>query len=128
MLAKILTDIDLPDAGREDINSASPAWKLWALVHAMHGMGDTTTSKLLARKRPRLIPVQDSLVVKALGHDLRRHGDFWAAMHRHTQPDHPSGLWGRLHAIRDAAGVGDDISLLRVFDIVVWLDAHGQER
>jgi hypothetical protein len=91
-------------------------------------MGDTKTSKLLARKRPRLIPVQDKLVIKALGHDPRKHGDFWSAMHRHTQPGHPSRLWAQLHAIRESSGVGEDISLLRVFDIVVWLDAHDQER
>lgn len=128
LLAYIPTNLELADAGPEHIGPQSQAWELWALLHSMHGMGDTTTSKLLARKRPKLIPVQDSLVVKSLGHDLRRHGDFWTALHRHLQPDHPCGLQERLHAIRDHSGAGNDISLIRVLDIVLWLTAHDQLR
>lgn len=79
-----------------------------------------------ARSPTKLIPVQDSLVVKTPGHDQRRHGDFWSAFHRQTQPGHPSGLWERLHEIKKVSSVGNGISLIRVFDVVVWLSAHGQ--
>ncbi|WP_368245607.1 DUF6308 family protein [Janibacter sp. Y6] len=36
---------------------------LWSAVRKLHDVGVTRTSKLLARKRPNLIPIYDSVIL-----------------------------------------------------------------
>jgi hypothetical protein len=69
----------------------------------------------MARKRPRLIPVFDSVV-----HDALSPGDenFWLAL-RCELGD--AGLRERLTEMRAAAGIAQEISLLRVLDVAVWM-------
>ena len=67
-LAQMPTDVDLVEASDEHLDAAHTLWKE---VHSLRDVGDTKTSKLLARKRPRLIPVQDSVTWSALGEPTR---------------------------------------------------------
>lgn len=114
-LAEIPWDVDLADAPASFIDQQSAAWALWDLMTGIHGIGWVTANKLLARKRPRLLPVYDDLVESR----LRAPKSFWASLHGSLRDD-DHALHRRLLAIREAAAIGDDISALRVFDVVCW--------
>ena len=99
----------------------SPAWTLWEeLLEALKA--DNTAdkrvavSKLLARKRPNLIPMGDNNVLKALGR--RNHNDWWplwwSALHGNPT------IVARLKQLRKAAGA-PHLSLLRTADIILWM-------
>lgn len=117
LLGQIPDDIDLADAPANLIDHGSFAWRLWDLIDGYRDVGATLTSKLMARKRPRLIPVQDSVVSAALG--VRRRDDFWKGIRAMIRAD-DGAVRKKLRDARDAATIGDDISELRVFDVVVW--------
>ncbi|MFV9459969.1 DUF6308 family protein [Rhodococcus sp. NM-2] len=78
-------------------------------------------TKLIARKRPRLYPIWDSVVGAVLGtershlnpvREARRADD--GALHR------------RLLSIRKAAGLPEEISALRVFDVIAWMNGKNR--
>jgi hypothetical protein len=61
------------------IGQGGPAWELWQAIHGIrprpgdNQLGSVAAGKLLARKRPHLIPVYDSRVKEVLrrpGNDL----------------------------------------------------------
>jgi hypothetical protein len=102
-----------------------PLMRLWNAVlrpgdHRL-GVGPTTASKLLARKRPQLVPVFDSVVGAALGGI----DDHWRRVHAIVRE--PETV-DRLQAIRDGAAVGEDISLLRVLDVAIWMKDLGDDQ
>lgn len=116
LLRAIPTDLSFTDADdQHDLGRSSPAWQLWDLVHRNFDVGATRTSKLLARKRPHLIPIQDSVVRTRLSFD---DDNYWTQLR--AVWDEP--LVQSLHAIRRAAGLDGQFSDLRVFDIVIWRD------
>jgi hypothetical protein len=117
LLAAIPADVDLVDADDEMIGSGTPAWRLWDQLDSYADIGTTITSKLMARKRPRLIPVQDTRVLRALNHP--REFSFWEAMRHHLRRD-DRALSAWLRRVREASGVGGDISEIRVLDVLVW--------
>lgn len=72
LLGAIPADIDLWDADIDRLNSDdSPASELWALLrgwkYGSWNVGQTRASKGMARKRPRLIPIYDSVVRPLMG-------------------------------------------------------------
>lgn len=94
-----------------------PMSELWAILRNrenLWGMGATKVSKLMARKRPELVPIIDSVISDGLG--LGRQ-DYWAVWFEAFSAD--STLKSRLEAIRWSAGF-PHLSLLRVLDIVLW--------
>lgn len=121
LLHQIPTDLDLVDVDPEQINRSWPAWQLWSQLFGVPGVGWVTTNKLLARKRPRLLPVYDSVVRKEVGAPK----NYWAALN-HDLAAEDKALYRQLLAIRDAAGLEDDISALRIFDIVTWKIGRGR--
>ena len=116
LLHEIPTALDLVDVAPELINESWPGWQIWTLLESMYGIGSVTAGKLVARKRPRLLPVYDSVVKKQVG----PHDGFWRALTGDLQAD-DKALHRKLLNIRDDAGIGNDISALRVFDIVTWM-------
>ena len=88
--------------------------------------GQTTVSKILARKRPHLLPIIDSEITGVLNYDSS--GKFYRSMWK-VMSDEELALPAHLAAIRNAAYdcSGDErirrLSDLRVFDIVVWMEA-----
>jgi hypothetical protein len=116
-LEQIPTDVSINDPEAAGLFAeASPARVAWDLLEKPHGMGWVITNKLLARKRPRLIPVYDGVVQCAYGY--------------------PVGLWNWLVALfaedggvlndhllvaREAAGVSSKVTALRVLDVIVWM-------
>jgi hypothetical protein len=116
-LERIPTGVSINDpAAAELFAPGSAAREAWRLLEKPYGMGWVITNKLLARKRPRLIPVYDQVVRCAFGY--------------------PDGLWnwlvalfaadsgvleGSLLAAREAAGVTPEVTPLRVLDVITWM-------
>ncbi|MEV6655019.1 DUF6308 family protein [Streptomyces sp. NPDC051219] len=108
-----------------------PAWQLWECLRNAEkypnkpdGVGPVVAGKLLARKRPRLIPVYD-IRVKSLLERPKVDNTFWAALRQALQADEMA-LYRQLLRLREKAGIGDDIAALRVFDVIAWM--HEGER
>ena len=93
-----------------------PADAAWRLLRDRAGMGWVTTSKLLARKRPRLLPVYDTVVRCAFGHPDR----WWRWLDTAFATD-GGALPRRLTAARDAAGADPAVTPLRILDVVIWM-------
>jgi hypothetical protein len=121
-LARIPTDVGIGDlAAAALLADGAPADLAWRLLEDPDGMGWVTVNKLLARKRPALIPVYDRVVSCAFGAPR----GFWSWL----QPlfaEQNGLLAGRLQAQRDAAEVPAEVTPLRVLDVIVWM-RHEQE-
>ncbi|WP_247706914.1 DUF6308 family protein [Streptomyces liliiviolaceus] len=115
-LRAIPADVDMAECGEGDLGTDSPADRAWGLLHAQPGIGWVTAGKLLARKRPRLLPVYDRVVRCAVG----RPDSYWLALHAALRADDRL-LHRDLLALRDAAGLPRSVSALRVCDVVVWM-------
>lgn len=121
-LSEIPVDVDLWEADDDVIGPQSPADRLWRKLQAIPGIEWVTAGKLLARKRPRLIPVYDRVVKAALG---RHDGDeFWLPLRDALRDD--DRLVPRLQELRDECEIGTDISLLRILDVAIWMRGDGQ--
>lgn len=122
LLGRLPRDLDLVDADHKDV--ASEDWAghlLWKALTALPRIGWVTAGKLAARKRPRLIPVYDDIVRTEVGAPT----GFWPALHQAlTADDH--ALHHKLLRIRQQSGIGEDISALRVFDVITWM--HGKRQ
>src|ERR1019366_82789 len=115
MLAAISSDTDLWKASDADLAAVDPLW--YALL-AMPGVGTATASKLLARKRPRLCPVSDKVVIRAAGAP----GWTWESL-RYLLQD--PGARAEVEALRPLwAG---NASLLRILDVAIWI-RHSHSR
>lgn len=75
----------------------------------------------MARKRPRLIPIYDSVIDRYL---LGGSGILWVPLHAALRAD-DRRLHQRLLKIRDAAGLDQAVSALRVLDVLTWMDGKG---
>jgi len=62
LLRQIPTDLTLAAVDPEVIGPSRPAWQTFLLLRSIRDVGPTTASKLLARKRPHLLSVYDSVV------------------------------------------------------------------
>jgi hypothetical protein len=132
LLADIPVGVSLADAGADEfIAEGRPAWELWRLLREIHPplhrnrLGPVAAGKLLARKRPHLIPVYDSYVERALGR-TRTHGTWWRDLRCELTKD--PVLVDRLEGVRARAGAdAAHLSLLRTFDIMCWMVGGGSE-
>jgi len=123
LLAQIPPDLTLVDDGAPAmLADAGPAAEAWRLIREVRYFGPTRTSKLLARKRPRLIPVYDSLVAAELG--ITGSLDHWTVMRDLVTQD-DGALWKRAERIHAEVGLDDTVTPLRVIDIVLW--RHGKD-
>ncbi|MCZ4278835.1 DUF6308 family protein [Rhodococcoides yunnanense] len=123
LLADIPVDVALADAPEGLIGADSSAVALWKLLRrpSSHqpklrdGIGPTTTSKLMARKRPHLIPVWDSVVSDVTGQPSLGNWDWLRT--QLMQNDGSLATW-----IRSAAPVElQDISTIRLLDVLLWM-------
>jgi hypothetical protein len=131
-VSELLTKIpNVPIWSEEaDLESGtSSAGQLWTLVRHTNwrgdgiktGMGRTKTSKLLAAKRPALIPVWDSVTMEYF-FGSREVNDWTAWQQRLSGPE---GLKLReaVERVRDEVPVAAHLSVLRTIDIVGWMKA-----
>jgi len=115
LLRAIPSDVDLWDATNADLKAAEA---LWQRLRTFSGIDWVKAGKILARKRPRLVPVLDSVVMAAL-------------------PLTPDDAWNGLRkALRDEAlrkliedarpdGLDPAITTLRVLDVALWMRGSG---
>lgn len=87
-------------------------------------MGETKTSKLLARKRPALIPVADRVIRAHVlqGRSDRRWWDPLRTALRHRG----CALYRALEDIRSKVPTAESMSVLRVFDALAWMEGAGR--
>lgn len=128
-LAQIPSTIELASVSVEDfaalLGADSAAVKLWKTLRQSNaqrwGVGQTIASKIMARKRPLLIPVYDSVVAPLMG--LKNSNSQWMIWHEMLTDGR--GLPERLRTIQELSGVAPHASALRIVDVVLWM--HGKK-
>lgn len=119
LLGEVPADMDLWDADPSLLEPGSPAFELWTAIEALPEIGWVTAGKLLARKRPRLVPVYDRVVKAAL---MPNRKGFWLALRSELQD---RSIVDRLREIHTEAQLPDHVSLLRVLDVAIWMRNWG---
>lgn len=124
LLTKINPEMKLEDVTDEQfacrLGKESPARALWDLLRRNAPdeqrwyVGETLASKIMARKRPHLIPIDDSVVTRVIG---RGRKDSWKFWWRELRED--SYLIERADEIRRHVD-RPELSTLRALDIVLW--------
>lgn len=118
LLEELGPDRDLATEPSVAEDRFAPAWALWRALDNLPGMGPTRVSKLMARKRPRLIPIFDDVLARTVFAGTANHwADLWS-----TLRDSQFALQQRLIDIREQAGLDASVSPLRVFDVCAWMD------
>jgi hypothetical protein len=113
LLAAVPDDVDLWEATDEQL---APAYELYRALRsgsALAGVGPTTASKLMARKRPRLIPIVDSVIRSAL--EIK--GDSWIDLRAALRA---AGVVERIEAMRPSR-LSFPVSTLRLLDAALWM-------
>jgi|HubBroStandDraft_1064217.scaffolds.fasta_scaffold07612_2 hypothetical protein len=109
MLADIPQDVDLWNADDDTLRHID---FMWDALTSIEGIGTASATKLLARKRPRVCPISDNLVIKAV--------------------DVPGRTWDVLRCLLRDPGARADVealrpqeaahaSLLRILDVALWI-------
>ena len=94
-----------------------PGRQLNAALDELPGIGPTIASKLCARKRPHLIPVFDSVVAQI----TNAWDSQWEPL-RLALRERDCELHERLLRLRDTVGLSSEVSVLRVYDVVTWME------
>ncbi|WP_330440480.1 DUF6308 family protein [Micromonospora sp. NBC_00821] len=120
LLAQIPTDVELGTAGAmclvADGRAADGAWRL---LDEQIGIDYVIAGKVMARKRPHLIPVYDQVVRCLYGKPEK----VWLRLHRRLTADR-GVLREELALLRARTGIPSAASLLRVLDVVLWMHHH----
>lgn len=112
----------------------SPAWLLWNLLREVRDrtkdarLGAVAAGKLLARKRPALIPIEDSATSQVFGRKAPdRDETWWDDVRTAMCDDLPKAngvpLYDYLVRLRGTAHQ-NHLSALRVLDIISWMHAR----
>jgi hypothetical protein len=122
LLGAIPTSVALDDREAASlIGERSQARLLHEVVGALDGVGPGVAGALVARKRPRLVPVHDE-VVHCL---LERPPEPWVTLH-HALRAH-AGVLDQVGVLQEVAGVPEHVPRLRVLDALLWtshVDEH----
>jgi hypothetical protein len=116
LLARVPTEVPLWLVDREGYAAADRLWNYFEGKGT--GMGHTIISKLLARKRPDLIPVTDSVL--RCGIQRPDGTDFWAGYY-HVLGGATPNYVAQLTSLREVAGCSPEVTLLRVLDVAIWM-------
>lgn len=103
-----------------EVDPAGPGYRalddLYGVVRGVPGVGYVTASKLLACKRPHLVPIRDQVVETLLGSPEA----WWAPWRAALTPE----------LIEVTETLGDDdlshVSVLRKLDVVLWMYGKGE--
>jgi Family of unknown function (DUF6308) len=115
LLAGVRTDVDLWQASDADLATVD---RIWDALLDVPGVGTASGAKLLARKRPRLCPITDKVVIRAAGLP----GLTWDVLRCLLQEQ---GARAEIEALRPPGAAG--ASLLRILDAAIWL-GHSNSR
>jgi hypothetical protein len=117
-LRSVPVDADLWAAKPAALDAATQAWEQ---LQDADGIGPVRASKILARKRPRLIPALDLAAMALLEIP---DGQVWATL-RLVLEDR--GRRDRIEALRPE-GLDPAVPVLRLLDVAVWSAAAGNRR
>ncbi len=121
LLTELPTDRDLHTLDDVEFDAwlgpGSAGDALYSVVRRQAHLPRVATHKVLARKRPRLMPIRDTIVEEALGMSTTPAWwrPWWETVHSDEE------IVARLGTIRHLAGARH-LSLLRAADIVVWMN------
>lgn len=119
LLREIPRQADIRHVPQSMLAAGSPSDALYWELRQCDGVGPTVASKLLARKRPHLYPIDDD----RLRRRLNRSRDLWACWWSWLQAPWRSEAAEQL---REEVGGLECISVLRVMDVVVWMGADAR--
>ena len=120
MLTELGPDRDLAD----EVDPLPADWIGWRIrqeLERIDGVDTTTATKLLARKRPRLRPIWDKVVAAVTNAQKQQLEPVRVALRADNK-----ALHRRLLGLRDIAGLPEEVSALRVFDVICWRE--GKDR
>lgn len=112
-LRAIPREMDMWDADRNVLDEHSTAHALHADLKTLPGIGWVVANKLLAAKRPRLLPVLDNEVWNFL---RPPNGRFWLSLH-----DELSDPTRRFAIAAACQAAPSHVSLLRRIDVALWM-------
>ncbi|WP_154604950.1 DUF6308 family protein [Arthrobacter sp. AQ5-05] len=122
--------IDNPKCCLDMYQADSPSQELWDLLRRdengkLWDMGATKISKVMACKRPLLVPIQDRVVMTELdATDAEYWRMWWQAMHLRENSKPVVADFAR--ELQERVPEAEKLSLLRTLDIVIWM--HGTHR
>ena len=132
LLARIPRQTRIEDDGADRLLArGGPAWELWDLLCKIRDrtkdarLGPVAAGKLLARKRPGLIPISDSRTASVFKRPAPdRDTQWWEDVRGAARDPRPiadgTTLWKYLTSLRAAPGAGH-LPVLRVLDILAWM-------
>ncbi len=113
LLEEIPANVDIWNVPRWVLDDDHPAAELHRRLKSLDDVGAVKAGKLLAAKRPRLIPIYDDFVSSEL---KPAHGKFWVSMHDQlTDPALRAGI------ASVCSNAPDHVSLLRRIDVAIWM-------
>ncbi|MFD1814467.1 DUF6308 family protein [Rhodococcus gannanensis] len=115
LLREVGEDRDLA-VESDPITDESPMVRLEAALTEVHGIGRTTATKLVARKRPRLFPIYDRVIGLQLGTTVAHTEPIRAALR-----ENDGALHGWLVELRAKAGFDEGVPALRILDVLAWM-------
>ena len=115
LLTAVGPDRDLVNETEPLLDYKSPGWALMTALRTLPEVGPTKASKLFARKRPRLRPIWDKVVSRVTNSVESQ----WEPMRVALRAE-DEALQSRLVRLREAAGLPDQVSVLRVLDVIAW--------
>lgn len=114
-LEQIPDGFDLWELPRSVVESGSAADELHAALKRLDDVAGVKATKLIAAKRPRVIPILDSKVEELL---KPPEGRFWVTMH-----DELANAARRQIIAAVTASAPAGVSLLRRIDVALWMHA-----
>ena len=116
------SDVTLWGCDQALIGDESELSKLYSLLRLQPGLGYVTTSKLMAAKFPRIVPIRDSQVELLLG--LQNEKSWWSTFRTLFKETAPS-LAQHLDGLPLPNGAGQ-VTTLRRLDVILWMEAKAR--
>ncbi|MCG7320845.1 DUF6308 family protein [Arsenicicoccus bolidensis] len=121
LLDKVGPDREFVEIDDPDGPEFQPVRDLYSALVALPGVGETRATKLMARKRPHLVAIIDSVVKASVFGGMPRQ---WGPLHGVLTAD-GGQIHDRLLRLRSRAGLPEAVTALRVFDVLAWMDGSG---
>lgn len=113
-LAEIPADENLANVKDEVLHEeAGPYVGFWQALMPLHGVAETKVSKLMARKRPGLFPIYDSVIGERVAHV----SEYWHVFRAFFEEPDAMSLVNELRSDT----LPPDLPALRILDTAVWM-------
>jgi hypothetical protein len=119
LLEAVPVDEDIWE-GTTDFGRTAPAYLLWGRLQSFSGVAEVTASKILCRKRPRLLPIVDTVVTEMVNAPRLT---YWTFFRTYLADD------DRRKSVEQLRPKGLDrrVPTLRLLDVAIWMTgSNGQ--